>query len=303
MQLIALNKHKRIGRTALSALAMCAVAANGALAHPHDDDKRKTARDKIVEKIVKDSRKQTVRIIQDAKRAELRSRGAHIEIMPHISQEIRLRHAGAIEEALDDVRDALAEVQERQKATKNKSDKKALELAAESLEKAIEALEEQKEMRQGAVTAFNIDIPGPDFDFSALSDRRLFLEFEREALEEALEGLDEQAEALIDSRQDMLEELAEAREELAEEISELQEEAEDGDDYHVARLRALRQAELSIAEMEEHHIAALKAAEKELKRTRKRLERQLKEKEERAKRAEKREKKREERREKEKRKD
>lgn len=294
MQLIAPKTQKTFGRAALSAFAIVAVAATGAFAHPHDDDaERKSARDKIVEKIVRDTQRQTVRVIQEAKRANVH--GRHIEIVPEIRQEIRFAQMGEIEDALEDVRDALSEVKDRRKAAKNKRDKKALEAAETSLEKAIEALEKQKENGHPRVTAFNMDIPGPDFDFSALTNRRLFLEFEREAIEDALEGLDDEAESLVDSRQEMLEELAEAREEIAEEIQELEIEIEDGEDHQVIRLRALRDAELAIADMEGQHLAALKAAEKELKRARERLEKQLRRKEERAKREAEREKKREER--------
>ena len=268
----AINSPKGTIKSALSAFALVAVVSLSAGAHPHldndDNDDEKVITKKVEKKINigKNGKRRTVTIVRDGKSHEVITDGAkwHIDGVD-IDKHIQFKRVSAIEKALDEVRSALGDVQKRLKASKKRSDKKALTAAKDSLEKAIEALEEQREIRGEHMAMVSLDG----------AQRHRIIEIEREAVREALEGLDEQAQELLESRTETLRELAEVRVELADEIADLQIEIGDGEDMHVIRLRALREAELAISDMEEHHLAAIKQAEAELKRARERLEKKL----------------------------
>lgn len=248
---------------ALAAATSMAMSAFSVSAQDGDDD------DEIeieIHESVDKGKKHRVKIIEDGKVVrEIKSPGRFQVIGPGVERTIQVERGRAVEKALQEVRDALADVSERLEKAKGRKNRQALEAAKESLETAIEALELQRE--NGLHTRATIEIH-PDVE------RRMIV-LEREAVRDALERLDEEAEELNESRHEMLEGIEEMREEIAEEIEELTIEIEDGDDRHVIRLRALRDAELAVSQMEEHHLNALRSAEKELKRARERLERKL----------------------------
>lgn len=297
MQLIAPYK-KTAAKAFVAALSVTALlVAAPVSAHPHDDDDdKKKKHGKQVEVIINGERM----VIDPESSITLNGLRHHFSHgkdntvvidIPNVRRQVKRIETHSIADALEEVREALEEIQERKKAAKRKADRQALEGAEKSLEAAIEALESQH--MRGEMAVLDMDLGGQVMRMESFPGPRLMLEFERKVIEEAIEELDEQEEDLMDSRRDVVEELAEAREEIIQEIEELQEEADDDDDWHVSRLRALREAELAIAEMEEQHLAAIKQAEKELERARKRLEKRLEEKEKRAERERRREEKRE----------
>lgn len=254
------KKRNWIALAAASSLALTAFTAN---AQDQEDDA-----DQEVEKHESDEgdKKRRVKIIENGKVVkEFKGSGKWEFIGPEIERTIHIERRRAVEDALEEVREALQDVSERLEKAEGRQNKRALEAAKESLESAIEALETQRENELH--TRATIDIH-PDVE------RRMIV-LEREAVRDALERLDEEAEELMESREEVLEGIEEMREEIAEEIEELTIEIEEGDDRHVIRLRALRDAELAVSQMEEHHLSAIRSAEKELKRARERLEKKL----------------------------
>lgn len=257
---------KSVFRLTLSALTISVLVGTTAFALARQDQDQSPEKkvekpdDKQVEK------RRTVKVIQSGRKVREIKNGKDGDVIRHEDSHVR-----AIEDALEEVREALRGVAERLENARGERDRETLEAAKESLERAIEALEEQRENR---VYVHRI------IDQRRDAERRM-IRIERAAVRDALERLDDEAEELMESREEMLDGIEEMREELAEEIEDIQIEIEEGDDRHVVRLRALREAELAVSEMEEHHLAAIKAAEKELQRARARLEKKLREKKER----------------------
>lgn len=249
----------------LSLFAATALMGTAAFAGADQDS---GAEDQHVEKkIDKRTEKRTIRIVRDDDEGRaIRQNSRRKSIEPDDAHHARTAKTRAVEEALEEVRSALDDVRIRLEKTRNRNDKRALNTAKESLEKAIEALEKQKEIYSESFRQREVGDRG----------KHRHIVIEREVVKEALEQLDEQAEELLQSREEILDDIQQMREELADEIADIQIEIDDGDDMHVVRLRALRDAELAISGMEKHHLAAIKAAEAELKRARKRLEKKLK---------------------------
>lgn len=254
------KNRKWIALAAASSLALTAFAAN---AQDQDEDESPE-----VEKHESDDsvKRRHVKIIENGRVVkEFKGSGKWEFISPEVERTIHVERRRAVEDALEEVHEALADVSERLEKAEGRKNKRALEAAKESLENAIEALEKQRENQLHARTTI---------EFQPEIERRMIV-LEREAVRDALERLDEEAEELMESREEMLEGIEEMREEIAEEIEELTIEIEEGDDRHVIRLRALRDAELAVSQMEEHHLNAIRSAEKELKRARERLEKKL----------------------------
>lgn len=195
----------------------------------------------------------------------------HQDITVDIDDAFIIASIEATEEAMEEVRSALNDVHAQYKKSKNKREKKALKQAASSLKSALKALELQKNSAGREMHAFRIH--------GELAER---FAIEKEALQDALESLADRAEGLADMRATIHEDVLEMREELAEKLEDLREEieieldAEDDENIRVIKLRALRSAEINVAEVEKQHLMALKSAEREIARARARLEAKIK---------------------------
>ncbi len=181
----------------------------------------------------------------------------------HIPAAYSRIHIEKIEQAKESIESSLSKMQEKLSKAKNEYERQAINSAIESLNEAKISLDEQ--------SALMVDI---DQEFHSLSDIHV------EAITEALAEVNLSEEELIDVKVELMDELAEARIEIQEALNDLDLEfiVDEQGEFHELRVRALKQAELSLKGMEEKHIEALKRAEADLKRTREELERKLAEK-------------------------
>ncbi|WP_286828447.1 MULTISPECIES: hypothetical protein [Kordiimonas] len=166
------------------------------------------------------------------------------------------------QEALEKARAALNEVTERLMKAKSKSEVQALKAAQKGLEAAIISLEERR-MRHVIVAPSRIEIA----------------RIESEAMAEALTDLSESEAELSEMRIELKDEIAEARREIEEALGDLELELDIDGDIRTLRIESLKSAQLSLEEMEKHHLEALKQAEADIKRERERIEQRLRERE------------------------
>lgn len=177
----------------------------------------------------------------------------------------------SLDEALLTMKLALEDVQANLSHTTRRIEKASLNSARKKLLGTIKALEWQRNnLIRNQAKLDQIE--------DKVKESSLTVEASRQVIKQQVEEhLNAQTEGLSGARDQILAELEQTREELANEIEQLQTAIEDQDEVRVDRLRALREAELTIADMEKRHLSAIQSAEAELKKTRERLEHKLQE--------------------------
>lgn len=180
------------------------------------------------------------------------------------SDEIR-----ALDKALEDVKAALEDVQLRFKYRSARLERLALTSARKKLLEAIETLEWQRQnLIEDTERLKNLE--------EAVTVKRQTVHNDREMTQKRyMENLNKQLAELSKTRTRLVEEFRVTQEGFAEEIEELQNEVQGDDKTRNVRLRALREAELAVADLEQYHLSAIAAAEEELMRNKKRLQEEL----------------------------
>ena len=176
-----------------------------------------------------------------------------------------------LDDALVSMRQALDDVQANLDHTQRRIEKASLNAARKKLQGTIKALEWQRNnLVENRTKLSRIE--------DSVEEKRANVEVTRQTIhQQVVEQLNAQKEGISGARKQILAELEQTREELADEIEQLQTSIEDQDDIRADRLRALRDAEMTIADMEKHHLSAIESVEQELKRTRQRLEQKIQE--------------------------
>jgi|GEM_PF-1716126 len=237
---------------AVSSLAI-AGAGKAMVALGGDDEKAEQS-----EKAEKNKR--TIRVVKSGDSTVVVERKGHRTVL---ATSDRAAFEKEQQEALKEARTALNEVMERLMKAKEKKEVKALQAAQKGLEAAIISLEERR-MRHVIVGPSRVEIA----------------KIESEAMAEALEDLEEREVELSEMRVDLKGDIAEARREIEEALGELELELDLDGNVRTLRIESLKSAQLSLEEMEKHHLQALKQAEADIKRERERLEARLREREE-----------------------
>lgn len=243
---------------AVSSLAL-AGASHAMMAMGGDDEKAEQA-----EKAEK--KKRTIRVVRSGDSKVVVDRKGHRTVIATSDREaFEKKHKQALKEA----KEALAEVTERLGKAKSKKEKQALKAAQKGLEAAIVSLEERR-MRHVIVAPSRIEIA----------------KIESEAMADALADLADSELELSEMRVELKGDIAEARREIEEALGDLELELDIDGDIRTLRIESLKSAELSLEEMEKHHLEALKRAEEDIKRERARLEERMREREAEAKKKE-----------------
>ncbi len=231
---------------------MIAGASNALVALGGDDEKAEQA-----EKAEKNKR--TIRVVKSGDSKVVVERKGHRTVLATSDREaFEKKHKLALKEA----KAALAEVSERLAKAKSKKEKQALKAAQRGLEAAIVSLEERR-MRHVIVAPSRVEIA----------------KIESAAMAEALADLADSELELSEMRVELKGDIADARREIEEALGDLELELDIDGDIRTLRIESLRSAELSLEEMEKHHLEALKRAEEDIKRERARLEERLRERE------------------------
>lgn len=242
--------QKFMRRTAFVAgMAVSAIAVAGASSAMTtlggDDEKAKQA-DKA------EKQKRTIRVVRSGDSKVEVIRKGHRTVMATSDREAFEKEQ---KEALMKAKSALAEVTERLQKARSKSEKQALVAAQKGLEAAIVSLEERR-LRHVIVAPSRVEIAA----------------IEAEAMAEALADLEESELELSVMRVELKDDIEDARRDIEEALGDLELELDIDGDIRTLRIESLKSAQLSLEEMEKHHLKALKQAEEDIKRERARLE-------------------------------
>lgn len=178
----------------------------------------------------------------------------------------------AIDIALEESRVALDDLEANLQHTPRRIDRASLKVAKKRLLGTIKALEWQRRNMLENNSKLNAMKASVD-------QKRTYVEAKRLAIEQEVVGkIVEKKEELGAVRQNLLTELEQTREVIAVEIQQLQTTINEyQSNRNNMRLKALREAELAVSEMEQRHLSAIDATEAELKKVREKLEHKLKE--------------------------
>lgn len=177
----------------------------------------------------------------------------------------------SLDEALLAMKLTLEEVQANLSHTTRRIEKASLTSARKKLQSTIKALEWQRNnLIENKTKLDSIE--------DKVKENQLTVEANHLAIKRQVEErLNAQTQGLSGAKDQILAELEQTREELANEIEQLQMAIEDQGEIRADRLRALREAEMTIADMEKQHLSVIQSAEEELRKTRERLEHKLQE--------------------------
>ncbi len=237
----------------IAASSLMVIGVGNAMAALGGDDEKAEQAEKT------EKNKRTIRVVKSGDSKVVVERKGHRTVLATSDREaFEKKH----KEALKEAKAALAEVSERLAKAKNKSEKQALKAAQRGLQAAIVSLEERR-MRHVIVAPSRVEIA----------------RIESDAMADALEHLADREVELTEMRVDLKGDIAEARREIEEALGDLELELDLDGDVRTLRIESLKSAELSLEEMEKHHLEALKRAEEDIKRERERLEERLRERE------------------------